>query len=407
MESKKIMVIAGSKWQIPITKKIIQMGHRPFVVNLYENSPAFAFAEQFGVMDILDKEACLSFAREHKVDAVLSEECDIAMPTVAYVAEKMGLPSLGQKSAALYTNKFMMREFCFSHGLAFPEYQKCRDIDEALAFFRKIKRKIIIKPLDSNSSRGVFVINTQDELKKHFNEALSYSKAEKCVLAERYIEGTEFTVDGIKTPEKHFTLAISEKKHYVHNPSVACELFFSHQNEKYDYKELKRVSDAFINKSGLEFGLTHAEYKYEDGKFYLIEIAARGGGNLISSNIVPILSGIDNYKYLVNCSLGKIESNDFTPDSSRIETCAVLKFFDTPAGGGVVSQIDGIDFLKNSKNIDTFELNFEVGSKIEPAADDSKRIGFYIARGENKEQLQSLMAEIDETFHIHLESWCS
>lgn len=396
------MVIAGSRWQIPITKKIAAMGHKPYVVNLYEDSPAFEFAYKYGVMDILDKEKCLAFAKENKIDAVLSEECDIAMPTVAYIAENLGLPSLGSESAALYTNKFLMREFCREHNLAFPEYKKCKSVSDAIEFFNEINGKIIIKPLDGNSSRGVFVINSIDKLSKCFSKSMSFSKVENCVLAERYIEGTEFTIDGIKTPEKHFTLAISEKKHYEHNSSVACELYFSHKNEKFDYEELKRVNDAFVNLSALNFGLTHAEYKYENGIFYLIEIAARGGGNLISSDIVPIMSGVDNYKYLVDCALGDIKNCNFPICEDLQDTCAVLKFFDTPDNGGIVKNIEGKEFLKECENIDSFELYFDIGAKIEKAADDSKRIGYYISKAKNREELNDVIQCVNKKFKIHL-----
>lgn len=400
MESKKILVIAGSRWQVPITKKIVQMGHKPYVVNLYKDSPAFSYAEEFGVMDILDKKACLDFAAKHRIDAVLSEQCDIAMPTVAYVAEKLGLPALNSSQAALYTNKYFMREFCRSHGFAFPEYKKCKDVHEALAFFHEMKSKIIIKPLDANSSRGVFVINSPEELEAHFSESLSFSKAEKCVLAERYIEGTEFTVDGIKTPNKHFSLAVSEKKHYPYNPNIARELYFSHNNSQFDYDSLKRQNDALVNLSGLKFGLTHAEYKYENGVFYLIEIAARGGGNLISSDIVPLMSGIDNYRYLVECALGNAKDVHFSIRQECLNTCAVLHFFDAPKESGVVAKINGQDFLKD--NTDHYELNFDVGSSLMPASDDSKRIGFYIAHAGRKDKLDMLMNEIEKRFQIHL-----
>ena len=40
------------------------------------------------------------------------------------------------------------------------------------------------------------------------------------------------------------------------------------------------------------------------GKYYLIEIGARGGGNLISAVIVPLMSGVDNYAYLVDSCFG-------------------------------------------------------------------------------------------------------
>lgn len=399
---KKIMVIAGSKWQIPITKKIKSMGHLPYVVNLYEDSPAFEFAEKSGVMDILDKKTCLEFAEQNNVDAVLSEECDIAMPTVAYIADSLDLPSQSADIIPLFTNKFAMREFCMAHGLKSPEYRKCASLPEAIEFFKSVNGKIIIKPLDANSSRGVYTITCEEELLSCFDKAMSYSKVEKCVLAERYIEGTEFTVDGIKTPDKHFSLAISEKKHYPHNKNIAYELYFSHKNPNFDYEKLRGINDEYVNLSGLPFGLTHAEYKCENGEFYLIEIAARGGGNLISSDIVPVMSGIDNYEYLIDCSIGNAENKDFVIDENLSDRCCVLHFFDAPADGGIVEAVEGTEILDNHPGIVTWELNFKRGDYIEKAADDSKRIGFYIAYADSDAGLRQLMSEIESSFKIRL-----
>lgn len=399
MRKKRIMVVAGSKWQIQITKKIKELGCSPYVVNLYEDSPAFEFADGVGVIDILDKVACLEFAKSNCIDAVLSEECDIAMPTVAYIADEMGLSSQGADHIALFTNKFAMREFCRKHGLEFPEYRKCETLESAIEFFESINSKVIIKPLDANSSRGVYTISSKEELCEAFDKSMAYSKVEKCVLVERYIEGTEFTIDGIKTPQKHYTMAISEKKHYEHNKNVAKELYFSHSNPNFDYEELKAINDYFVNKSGLPYGLTHAEYKYENGKFYLIEIAARGGGNLISSDIVPIMTGIDNYKYLIDCSLGNLYDEEFIIRDKFKNRCSVLRFFDVDGKGGKVKEIK-LPKLFNDERILKWELNFSVGDFIEKAEDDSKRIGYYIAYASDKSTLNSMIEQIEAEFEI-------
>ena len=58
---------------------------------------------------------------------------------------------------------------------------------------------MIIKPLDSNASHGVSMISSDEETEEHFGETMSFSRWEKCIVAERYIDGTEFTVDGVKT----------------------------------------------------------------------------------------------------------------------------------------------------------------------------------------------------------------
>jgi hypothetical protein len=404
MSKRTILVVAGSFWQIPIVKKIKSMGHRVLVVNPYEDSPAFPYADGHLQADIFDLECCLAYCKEQNVNAVISDESDIAMPVVAYLANELGVPSLGIENARLFTDKFRMREFSKENGLLYPEYRICYSPEDAKGLFRQIRHKLIIKPLDSNSSRGVFTVSSEEEISAHFAEALAYSKVEKAVIAERYIEGIEFTVDGIKTPGKHYTLAISEKKHYAHNKNIASELLFSHTNRHCNYQKLREVNNKFVELSGLPFALTHAEYKYEDGNFYLIEIAARGGGNLISADIVPFMSGVDNYEYLVNCALGMIEVHDFTVPDKYKDRCAVLKFFDTPADGGVVKEITGCDYLESEPDIIRYKFNFELGDRIEPAKNDSQRIGFYIACSGNMAKLQTVMQTIQNRVKIILDN---
>lgn len=400
MEKQTVVVIPGSNWQIPIIKKIKSAGLRALVVNPYDDSPAFPYADGYLQSDIFDRYTVISYCKAEKADAIISDQCDIAIPVLAEYGKDLCFSTLTSADAHLFTDKCAMRDFCKKHGLFSPEYKMCYSADEAVEFFNELSARMIIKPLDSNSSRGVFTVESAEEIIENFDEALSYSRVEKAVLIERYINGIEFTVDGIKTPERHYSLAVSEKKHYKHNKNIASELYFSYKNPGFDYELLRKTNDAFVNASGLKFGLTHAEYKCEGGIFYLIEIAARGGGNLISSDIVPFLSGVDNYEYLLNCSLGNILSPDFTPSPKLDNRCAVLKFFETPMEGGIVCGIEGSSFLENNPSIVTYQFNFKTGDTIEPAKNDAARSGFYIACCESKSELDDLMMQIEEKVHI-------
>ena len=50
----RIMIIAGGRWQIDLVKKAKQMGMYVLGVNLYENSPAFEYADEKAIADIRD-----------------------------------------------------------------------------------------------------------------------------------------------------------------------------------------------------------------------------------------------------------------------------------------------------------------------------------------------------------------
>ena len=404
MISKKLLVMPGTLWQTHLIKKIKELGYKAYVIHPSENSPCFQYADGYLQEDIFNHEKIIEFCKREHIDAVISDECDIAMPLIAYYCKLLGVNTIDTATASLYTNKYEMREFCKCHGLNTPEYKLCKTIQDVISFLDEIRSPIIIKPLDSNASHGIFKITTADEIKEKFDETMSFSRREKAILAERYIEEIEFTIDGIKTPSTHYTLAISEKKHYNHNINIAKELYFSHTNPSFDYEKLKKANDKFIELSHLHCGLTHAEYKFENGKFYLIEIAARGGGNMISSVISPYMSGHDTYQYLIDCYTTGAYDTDFSISNSNSGRVAILKFFDVPSGGGFVKSINGLDVLENTDGIVFYKLNFEIGDTIKDALNDSTRIGFYIACAESEIELRNIIANVEKNFIITIEN---
>ena len=388
------MIIAGGDWQVPITRKAKEMGLYVISSNLYSDSPAFAYADATVVSDVLDRETNLEFARKYNVDAVITDQSDIAVPTVAYVCDQLGIPGITLEKAKLFTNKSVMREFCISHNFLSPKFKKCYEVGQAKEFLIQ-NGKMIIKPIDSQSSRGVFIIESVEQLEKVFDYSKKFSNAEKIVLAEEYIDGTEFTVDGIQTSNGYKVLAISEKKHYEQNPNVASELYFSHVNKKYDYERLKKTNMELVEAMELPFGLTHAEYKCMNGEFYLIEIAARGGGTKISSHIAPYMSGIDSNEALIRMALGeKIEDIPYFPKGQH----AILKFLQFKAGK--VAQIDGLDEIRHMDGVIDISLNFREGEFIQPMHDDRSRQGYYIVASSTEDQLNELKQQIEEKLHI-------
>lgn len=400
----RVLVLPGTIWQVPLIRRLKELGHEVFLVNPVKNAEIYELIDHFYECDIFQVDVIEQYALEHQIEAVISDECDIAMPVVAELGKRVNTNTLSVQDAALYTDKSLMREFCSNQGLYSIDYRLCKDADSAVDFLISLGKPIIIKPLDSNASHGVFKAETENDVRTHFEEALSFSRTKRAVLAERYIKGTEFTIDGIKTPSGHYTLAISEKTHFKHNDNIANQLYFTHMNPMFDYQKLRVTNDAFVNASSLRFGFTHAEYKYENGKFYLIEIGARGGGNMISSIITQYMTGYDTYKYLIDCSLGNIYEEEFVTPKEYLNRASVLKFFRTPDGGGKVRTLAGLDFLERTADIKAFKFNFEVGDIIEDAKNDSARIGFYIACSENRDRLDEVIELVDRNVVIEIES---
>jgi len=398
---KKIMVVAGGIWQVPLVKKLKEMGYYLMNTNLYSNSPSFEFADEVAEANVLDREINLEIAKKFKPDAIITDQSDIAVPTVAFLNEQMGLNGIGSDIAERFTNKYVMRKFCKENGIKYPDFRLCESLDEAIEFFRKYN-KIIIKPIDSQSSRGVVTITDEQQIYDNFEISKQFSNKQKVVLAEEYIEGHEFTIDGVKLKDKYIPLAISKKYQFEHNSNITKVLWFSNNNSENNYEKLRECNKELVEKMKLPYGLTHAEYKYFNGDFYLIEIAARGGGTNISSHIVPIMSGVDNYKVLIKLALNEyISEEDITINQDYKDRECVLEFFDFKPG--IVKNIIGVEQLKSIKNVIEFGLEINVGDTIREPGDDRSRAGFFIAYADNKQELEKIRRQVKQTLVIEYE----
>ena len=394
----KIMIVAGGDWQVELAKKAKEMGHYVICSNLYEDSPAFKYADACEVADILDKKLNLEIAKKYSPDAVISDQSDLAVPTVAYLNEKLGLKGIGIDKADLFTDKSIQREFCRINNITIPDYAVCETPEDAIPLLEKYG-KIIIKPIDSQSSRGVYTISTENELMSRFEETVAWSNRRKAVLAEEYIEGDEFTVDGLVVNGIHYPLCISIKEMYPNNRNISRMQSYSYLSDKHDYDLLRKTNKSLIEKMNLSMGLTHSEYRSRDGKYYLVETGARGGGSNLSAKIVPFMSGVDNYEYLIKESLGDAVNNDAldTYVFPR-EKHVIMRFFDFEEG--IVDHVEGMDYLKKNPMLIDYQLEVKPGDELKKPAYGRLRPGHFIIGCDSKEKVEAEAQTIIEKVKV-------
>ncbi len=397
---KKILIIGGNINQVPLIQRAKALGLFVIVTDFRDNVPGVKLADKFYMVNALEVDVMTEIAKIEHIDGIITNSEPVFMAW-AEIANRLNLPCLSKELTSLYKNKYLMRDFCKRVGILHPQYKLCDTINDAKAFYHKVGGKCIIKPLDNSASKGVFSINSENDIDTHFTESLNASSAaNKHVLMEQYITGTEFTVDSIKTTNRNYCLAISEKKHYANNENVANQLLFDNRSNKFDYNLLRETNDKLVEATGMPFGVTHAEYKYQDGTFYLIEIQARTGGFFIGTDIVPYISGVDEYTEQIKWAIGDEISVNW--DYTNLPTnCAVLHFFDVPKHGGVVREVLGLDYLDSLKNQLTYKLNFEIGDYVGvEAKDDEHRIGYYILTAKDRTELDEIMSNIEKQFQI-------
>lgn len=109
---KKIAIIGASYLQQPLVEKAKEMGLYTICFAWEDGAVCKDLCDKFYPISIVDKNAILKVCREEKIDAVTSIASDVAVLTVNYVAEQMGLIGNPDKYSQTATNKYLMRQ-CF------------------------------------------------------------------------------------------------------------------------------------------------------------------------------------------------------------------------------------------------------------------------------------------------------
>ena len=400
-KQKTIMILGAGQLQVPLLQRAKERGLRIIVVSPDSNQPGIPYADFVVNLDVCDEKGILEEAREYQIDGITTDQTDLPVRTAAYVAEKMNLPGIGYELSCLFTNKYKMRCKCDELDIPNQKYAMVNNLDDAIESMKNIGFPAIIKPIDSQASHGVTRVNSLDDLKASFDEAVSYSRFGD-VLIEQWIDGEEFCVDSYMLNGKCTVMAVG---HYC---SFAIDgAFASYETEfpaNISPKETERIVD--MNRKitegfGLQNGRTHAEYFLTKDKCYLIEIAARGGGAFFSSDCVRFISGISTEDYMLDYALGM--PVNVQNDSACQYNCCCTLFFYLPENGIIVST-DGLEKIMKLPYIHRNNINiFSCGMKTLPILDKGSR-GFMVVTADSYEQLQKRINYIRSTLHIMTET---
>lgn len=304
---KKLLMLGGSPSQVVAIKKAKEMGYYVVTVDYLENNPGHQFSDEYHNVSTTDKEAILKLAKSLHIDGVVCYISDPGIPTAAYVAEKLKLPSFPYKSVEILSNKDMFRSFLKENNFNVPQAKGYATLGEAKLDFHTFTMPVMVKPIDSSGSRGVSKINSIELLPEKVEYALSFSR-EKRFIIEEYVErqgyqigGECFFVNGklafSRLVNNHF-----ETKSF--NPflptgeSWPCNLP-AHLQEKI-HAEIQRLMDLLNMKTGPLIFEVLVDYKEN---VYILDIGVRNSGDL--TQVIEHVEGIDLIGYTIKASLAE------------------------------------------------------------------------------------------------------
>ncbi len=367
---KRVLVLGASKWQVPLIRQAQSMGLEVVATDMNPKAVGLKIADYGEVVDILDADANTDIAIKYNVDAVMTDQTDYAMNVVAKVASRLVIPGPSIEVAKNCTNKKLMREITSARNILNPDFHAAESLVDARLAASDIGFPIIIKPTDNQGSRGVFKINDLKQLIDLFSDSVKHSRDGQ-ILVEKYIQGTEVTVEGFVADGKLHSLAISEKKHTPPPRIIAMNLNFPPSFPQQTIEKIKQTASDVASALGMTNGPYHGEFIVNDDGIFLIEAAYRGGGSGTSSHIVPAVSGVNILEKHVEASLGlKVEIKP-----TRNDAC-ILKFLQFKSGK--VKRITGLEKAMRVEGVRLLEINYQQGEIMPSVTDDSKRHGAII-----------------------------
>lgn len=310
VKHKKLAIIGASYLQQPLVEKAREMGLYTICFAWEDGAVCKELCDKFYPISIVDKDAILKVCREENIDAVTTIASDVAVLTVNYVAEQMGLIGNPDKYSQTATNKYLMRQCFMENGVPSPKF--CLTDGEVPMAISAFRFPVIVKPTDRSGSRGVEKVEKQEDLQEAITRACKESFQKKAVI-EEFVEGREISVESISFEGKHYALQITDKVTTEAPFFVELE---HHQPSTLPEEIKSRVKAIVLNALTalhIQYGASHAELKItKDGDIRVIEIGARMGGDFIGSDLVKLSTGYDFLKGVIDVAFGEYEEPKIT-----------------------------------------------------------------------------------------------
>lgn len=368
----------GTIYQKELILFLKSKNHHVITVNPCETEST-KYSDEVILCDIFDTDQIVKKLNGKTIERVYTDQSDIALLPCSTLSEKLQIEFNINKTIIekFSSNKFKMYNHARKNNILALECEKVYSVNDIT-----LEPPFVLKPSDTSNSRGVIGVFNKDNLNEIFEKTMSFTK-KKYILAQKYIDPElQIIVEGICLNKKHYNLAYSYKGPYW---SIAITSFvrwpLSDVMTKCSIEELNTINNKFVESTGCENCITHAEYLYKDKQFYLNEIACRGGGFHISSNVLPYVSNVEVYEHLykaINEKEHKVEKFEIS------NKAAILKFYKQE--------------FQNSESVEKdilYESNFRKREYTENEL--NPRLSFAIIKSENKETLNKKIEKFENT----------
>jgi len=389
VRGKTVLFVGAGRHQRRAILRAQELGLRVVAVDRNAAAHGLELADVAEVVDFSDVEGVIDVADRHEVDGVLTVSADRAVPVVAAVAEELGLPGIGTEVAHLMTHKIAMRRRLADVGVPQPRFAAARDLASARAAAETVGFPAVLKPADSGGQRGVFRLESLDDLDAHLHAALAESAGGELVL-ERFHDGLELNGLVVARDGEAEVLTLSDR---LRPPGAGFGVGWIHVYPTTIFgdvlAEAERVSAHATRALGLRDGIAFPQLLVTDEGVLVIEVAARIPGGQMA-DLAHHAVGVDLVETALRVALGEPVPDELA--RPQMQQPLAIRFFTASPGplptGRVVS-IGSLDPVLAAPGVVEADTYLQVGETIRPVRLDGDRRGYVIAIADtNIEALQ-------------------
>lgn len=385
-ETKKkcILLLGAGSESIPVYQQALQQNLKIIAVDKDRDAPALPLADYFIIESIYSPEAIILklINLDITINAVVAACTDVPY-SVACIGEKFGLATLTKSSARNVSDKWRMKkkfqeaDVATAKGIIIDSPNNIGDFEMAFP--------LVMKPTDSRGARGVFYLESKEDLIKYFPLSRNESKS-NTVLVEEYFDGPQISTEGLMLDGKLYNLGFSDRnyewlsdtKPYMIENGGQYPSTLSDQEQN----DVVTVFEKAANSLGIHNGIVKGDMVLHRGQAKVIEIAGRLSGGYFSTVQIPYATGINLVELVIKMSLGiEVLPSDLLPLTSN----AVAIRYKKCSPGKVVNILD-VDSLEQAPNLIYSGVFLKPGDIVNELTNHTDRAAFAITGGDNSQQ---------------------
>ncbi len=401
---KRLMLLGGSRYLLPVIRAAHELGMYVITADYLPDNIAHKYSDEYCNVSVIDREAVLNEAREHRIDGILSFACDPGVVTAAYVAEKTGLPFQGSfEAVSILQDKGRFRDFLTKNGFNCPRFKRYTDAEDALHDVEIFTFPVIVKPVDSAGSKGVTRVNEPERLETAIRSALNKSRSGAFIIEEfltfnGYHSSTDpFSVNG---ELKFCTFSDQLFDPDAENPYTPAYIIWPSTMEEKHQQFLASEIQRLMTLLRMGTGIYNIETCVgSDGAPYIMEVSPRGGGCKIAE-LQRMAYGAD----LIGNEVRKAVGMPLLPIASG-ECDGVWCEMVIHAGSGRSGRFKEIriDPGVRRKHIRMMEIRVKEGDPVEPFTGADMALGDLFLRFDTRKELDEALSRADEWMEIRTE----